>query len=458
MTVDRSNGPIPPTYDPESAFITKQPPVLPSVPLTSEQDPPGADQLGVTPDEISQFREQGFVVKRGLIPPETFKPFHELWWQQPPILEAHLHPDKPNTWVSPGRFWPKGNRWSLGKNWMGENRWPNSDELRDGADTGERVGRLPHKLTRDIGNDVWRWHGIGHDPEFVRATSAHPNVLYMVETLLGGPVKLPHRNRGIYSIFPRLPEDPTPRLGPHMDQNISEMQVVTYIDDVEPRSGGFTIYPSSPQLLYPTSAQAHNWVTTNASIEAMDYIKTQIQPVEICGKAGDVIFCHGWVVHSAGIHEGDRVRKAVVQDFNRVRRRGHMRWTAAGKRGGDRINCSMAGVFEISSEKDDDPEDGLREVTNQWIMDNNEFVESREPVFDDMFKEWNLGERPVEGHVVNERPWWRKYNLPLLPTNSIPRGGGGTPAVPLSSIANYEGDGRWRVISLANEWMRDHSY
>ena len=26
------------------------------------------------------------------------------------------------------------------------------------------------------------------------------------------------------------------------------------------RSGGFTIWPGSPQLLYPTSEQAHNWV------------------------------------------------------------------------------------------------------------------------------------------------------------------------------------------------------
>ena len=39
--------------------------------------------------------------------------------------------------------------------------------------------------------------------EFVSATSAHPNVLHVVESLLGGPVRTPNRNRGIYFIFPR---------------------------------------------------------------------------------------------------------------------------------------------------------------------------------------------------------------------------------------------------------------
>ena len=441
------DAPVPPPIDPEAAFSTKQPAVHAPISLTPDLDPPGAERLGLTIEEIEQFREKGYIVKRGLIPPEGFKPFLDLWWHQPPARAAKLDPEKPATWVSPGRHWPEENRWSLPKNWMGNEPWPSAEQDRIGANKGERVGRLPHKLTRDVGNYVWRWHGIGHDPQFVRSTSAHPNMLYMIEALLGGPVKLPHRNRGIYSVFPRLPDDPETKLGPHMDANMTEMQVVTYLDDVKPRAGGFTIFPTSPQLLYPTSQQAHNWVATDASADAMNEIKATVKPVEFCGKAGDTIFCHGWVVHSAGLHEGDRIRKAVIQDLNRVRERSHMRWTAAGKNGGKRIHCQMDGVFEITDDEGDDPADGMREVTNQWIMDSNEFVASRRPVFDDMFEEWNLGERPVEGHVVDELPWWDRYQLPLLPSGSVPRGGGGMPAVPLSDIANYEGDGKWRVKS-----------
>ena len=70
-----------------------------------------------------------------------------------------------------------------------------------------------------------------------------------------------------------------------------------------------------------------------------------------------------------------------------------------------------------------------------------------------MFAEWNLGRRAVQGLVVDEPAWWEKYALPLLPTGKVPRGGGGMPAVPLDQIARYQGDGRWKVDSRANDWM-----
>ena len=238
-----------------------------------------------------------------------------------------------------------------------------------------------------------------------------------------------------------------------MDQNMTELMVVTYLDDVAPQSGGFTIWPGSPQALYPTSEQAHNWVATDRSKGAFDEVMAQVQPVEFTGKAGDVIFCHGLMIHSAGIHESGKIRMAAIQDFNKVRKRSHMRWTAAGKQGGPRINCNMDGTFVIATDGDDDPADGMREVTNQWIMDSNEFVLSRHPPSEDMFEDWNLGRHPVEGNVVDEPAWWEKYDLPLLPSGGVPRGGGGTPAVPLSKIARYEGNGIWRVESHANDWM-----
>ena len=448
--VDQPTAPRP--KDPEVALSTKSPPAQRPLPITPDLDPPGADRLGLSPAEIEQFRTQGFVVKRGLIPRNAFQPFIDLWWRQPPVTRAKLTRDQGH-WTAPGKHWPKENRWGLAANWMGNGPWPSPKDERPGATVGERVGRLPYKLTRDRSNDVWRWHGIGHDPAFVAATSAHPRMLYMLETLLGGPVKRPRRNRGIYAVFPVDPEVPSSELGPHMDQSMTEMSAVTYLEDVPPNSGGFTIYPTSPQLLYPTSEQALNWVATERSTEVLDHIKANIQPLEFTGQAGDVIFCHGWVVHSAGIHETDRIRFAAIQDFNKVRERSHMRWTAAGKNGGARINCDMDGVFRFPEGSDDDPADGYREVTNQWIMDSNEFVLAREAPYDDMFREWNLGQRPVDGNIVDEPAWWEKYDLPLLPTAGMPRGTGGTPAVPLSAIAEYGGDGTWRVESRANDWM-----
>lgn len=450
----RTRPAAPAARDPETAFGSKQPAVHLPRPTTLDLDPPGADTLGLTPEEVAQFRESGFLIKRGLLSKKDFSPFLDLWWQQPPVTAAKMSRDDPASWEAPRKHWPEENRWALADNWMGGGAWPSPEDERPGATVGERVGRLPHKLTQDISNDVWRWHGIGHDDAFVAATSAHPHVLHMAEALLGGPVKRPRRNRGIYAIFPRDPSGPESRLGPHMDQSMTEMMVVTYLEEVGPRSGGFTIYPTSPQLLYPTSEQALNWVATDRSKDVIDHLKANVQPLEFTGKAGDVLFCHALMVHSAGIHEGGNIRMAVVQDFNKVRERGHMRWTAAGKHGGARINCNMDGVFAFPNDNaDDDPADGQREVTNQWIMDSNEFVLARHPPLADMFEEWNLGQRAVEGHVVDEPAWWEKYNLPLLPSGNVPRGGGGTPAVPLSKIARYDGAGRWQVESRANDWM-----
>ena len=69
-------APVPPPRDPEAAFGTKTPPGLLPRPTLREDDPPGADRLGLTPEEIDQFRESGFLVKRGMIAPQLFEPFH----------------------------------------------------------------------------------------------------------------------------------------------------------------------------------------------------------------------------------------------------------------------------------------------------------------------------------------------------------------------------------------------
>ena len=72
----------------------------------------------------------------------------------------------------------------------------------------------------------------------------------------------------------------------------------------------------------------------------------------------------------------------------------------------------------------------------------------------DIFHHWNLGRTPVTGNVVDEPPWWEKYDLPIYPVDTVAcRGGGGVPAVRLDSIAEYEGEGRWRAHNRGNDWL-----
>jgi hypothetical protein len=92
----------------------------------------------------------------------------------------------------------------------------------------------------------------------------------------------------------------------------------------------------------------------------------------------------------------------------------------------------------------------------QWIIDSNEFNLERYPPEADYLGHWNLGGVPVVGNVVDEPPWWEKYSLSMLPSEDggAPKGGGGCPAVPLFSIADYEGGGIWRARNRGNEWRR----
>lgn len=186
----------------------QQQPLLLPRPSTPDADLDGASQPDLTPQEAEQFRTLGFVIKRGLIPAVDLVPFQKLWWQQPPCTEAGIVPEDVGSWLDPGRRWPEANRWGLDSshNWMGRGEpWPRS----------EHVGRIPHNV--NLGGNVWKWHGLGHDPAFVRCTSAHPRMLHVVEALLGGPVRRPRRNRGVYSVFPV--SGGKTRLGPHNDGN-----------------------------------------------------------------------------------------------------------------------------------------------------------------------------------------------------------------------------------------------
>jgi hypothetical protein len=58
-------------------------------------------------------------------------------------------------------------------------------------------------------------------------------------------------------------------------------------------------------------------VNLRAIFRLQEVLQT-VQPVEFCGQAGDVFFAHAWIIHSAGLHESDQVRCAVIQDINKV--------------------------------------------------------------------------------------------------------------------------------------------
>lgn len=185
-------------------------------------DPAAARQMGMSAAETEFFKEFGYIVKRGLVPKEELAPWVDKLWET--VVPSCCDRSDPSTWVDPQRH-PD---------------WGPSPEL---AAEARAVGRVMRAYPAGFEAGNIRWAKIGGDPEYVRATSGHPNVLRMVQTLLGGPIKRPHRVRGQYVHFPKTSErlDHTPPLyglGVHNDFQPFECFGFILIDDVEPKSGG----------------------------------------------------------------------------------------------------------------------------------------------------------------------------------------------------------------------------
>ena len=116
---------VPPPIEPEIGISGRYRHPIPPTPLSSDLDLPGTTGLDITPAEAAQFREFGFLVKRGLIPAADLEPVVDLLWSQPPIVQGGIDRADASTWVAPGARWPESdgsfsgrNRWGTQRNWM----------------------------------------------------------------------------------------------------------------------------------------------------------------------------------------------------------------------------------------------------------------------------------------------------------------------------------------------------
>ncbi|MEM7365109.1 MAG: phytanoyl-CoA dioxygenase family protein [Pseudomonadota bacterium] len=250
----------------------------------------------VSEEEIDQFKRDGFFVKRGLIATQEVEPAIQLFWDNVP--RAIIQRDDPDSWLD------KPHR-----------KWTEEDV--------PKVGLLQR------GSWKQRSHGPkgqGTHPTLLNATVRHPHMMAVAEQLLGGPLREPKRVRGIYAILPQ-PPGVKGGLGPHSDDQASQLSAMVILDNTPPHCGGFTLWPGSHLRLH--------WHTTFGSHMAADQkeafqseirtIVETITPVEFSGNAGDVVFWHPRMVHSAGVNESlsthhkPVVRLAVPVDYQNDR-------------------------------------------------------------------------------------------------------------------------------------------
>lgn len=92
------------------------------------------------------------------------------------------------------------------------------------------------------------------------------------------------------------------------------VSVGAYVEDVAPRSGGFTVWPGSHWQI----AERVSEHGTSALQEIDPVIDSIDAPFEVSGQAGTVILFHHLLVHSGGVHLGRRPRLATFTRFLRA--------------------------------------------------------------------------------------------------------------------------------------------
>ena len=249
--------------------------------------------------EAAFFVAHGFLVKRGLIDEAAIDKALERIWAHlldrvPQTGGRRLHPGDPATWLDP--------------QWAATPPTPKA---------GPHAGRL---RTEHRGATV-KLHDLGGAEFLVRLVPNNPPLRAVAAALLGD-LRPSGRARGVYAVFPTAAPpggDPAAALAPHTDQVCQQLNLCVYLDDVPPRSGGFTIYPGSHRAMFAAHRWHANWSPLAGYKEAVAQVAATTQPLELVGTKGDAVFWHGRAVHSAGIHAGRNVRWAVFADFTQDR-------------------------------------------------------------------------------------------------------------------------------------------
>ena len=259
-----------------------------------------AQSKSLSKAEVAAFQENGFLVKRALIDDRQLTvQALELAWnhllQNVPMDSAAgtaLAEDDPSSWLSPS--WAKMPP-------------PPQDGFYEGRQRIVYSG-LTVKL-----------HDIGDHRVFLDALPNHPRVRKIARHLLGEDLRPSARTRGVYAIFPHKDahqkQISADSLGPHSDRVCQQLNVCTYLSEVPPRGGGFTLYPGSHKIMANAHKSESNWSPKPHFREQLTQVAAEITPVEIAASPGDVIFWHGRMVHSSGIHHGTNIRWAVFGDF-----------------------------------------------------------------------------------------------------------------------------------------------
>lgn len=128
-----------------------------------------------------------------------------------------------------------------------------------------------------------------------------------------------------------------------------------------------------------------------------------------------MLFAHALLVHSGGINESDRVRLAVINDFQRVRPKTTLMWQVEDARTPNTDGAQVIlpdGTVPFPPEVDVSTA-GDKRCKLIWHHDSIEFAEPR-PTQYDMWSSFAFTEGPPAAQpedIVPDPagPWWEKF-------------------------------------------------
>ena len=249
----------------------------------------------LTEQEIAFFKREGYLFKRGVMDPELMARARDRLW-----VGAHprMKRDDPNTWIGP--FRPKE-----------ENEGPENT-------------RKGH---------AWLYRDLCKEESILRMSTADAKIWNWTEQLLGpGEVQPPERIRGIYCRLP-MAEEPKEPVRCHCDafnpEKVGEVPVkrilkprlglIGLVAAIPPSGGAFTVWPKTHRLVYEVFKNYEGPERQEVYDEHIEAFNKQT-PMEAYGEAGDVLFWHSLLAHTAGYNRSKeiQIREALLADFDKI--------------------------------------------------------------------------------------------------------------------------------------------
>ena len=270
-------------------------------------------------EELTFFKQYGYLIKRGVLPVDQCEALLDLMWASAP---EGIERDRPDTW---GPI-PETAHSSDATYVVSRNKW----QYRS-------ISTHPSVLRTMTDAPLWNWAEQLLGQSNVRPPTEHGLPMgHAGPAWPGGPVD-PQLTEGARGIYATLPDTETASLPDqlHTDGHPFHFGAVCLLEDCPPDSGAFKVWPGSHRQFYPLFPMQYDQaripfyehlpshkgiIHPEAYLDAVQAVESSIQPVDCWGSRGDVVLWHHRLGHMAGHHRGTEasIRQALLFDYNHV--------------------------------------------------------------------------------------------------------------------------------------------